>query len=510
MNKFDRRAFLKTTGLALATTLPVLSACARPKIISDPFTLGIASGSPLPDGVVLWTRLAPQPLAGGGLDPLPISVGWEVASDEAFRKIVQRGTAIAQPDFGHSIHVEVDGLEPAHWYWYRFFVGDAVSPIGRTRTALAPKTAGEFRFAFASCQQYEQGYYAAHRHLAQEELDLVIFLGDYIYESSWGKNHVRNHGTPQPRTLEQYRNRYALYKSDPDLQRSHARFPWIVTWDDHEVANDYANDHSQELDPQFLARRTAGYQAFYEHMPLRASARPNGPNLRLYEQYDFGRLLRIYMLDDRQYRDYQVCPKPNRGGSNLVGAECKARLNEKLTLLGWEQETWLERGLESSRAQWDVIAQQTLMAQTLRAEKKFWTDGWDGYPTARRRLLENVSKRSSTNTLVVSGDVHANAVCDLKVDFDDPRSPVVATEFCGTSMTSQGPSAKNIAEWRANNPHIRYARGDKRGYVRVVLNERRAQVALRVIGSEKDPKSGISSLAQFVVENGRPGAKSES
>jgi alkaline phosphatase D len=511
MTHFDRRRFLQTAGAMLVGSTLASCTLSRPRFAVDPFTLGVASGAPLPDGIVLWTRLAPDPRTGGGLDPLPIAVDWEVAMDESFRHIVRRGRTDADPAWAHSVHVEVDGLQPGRWYWYRFMTGDAVSPVGRTRTAPAPDSLTSVRFAFASCQQYEQGYFAAHRHLAAENLDLVVFLGDYIYESSWGRNHVRKHEAPEPVTLAQYRNRYACYKSDADLQRCHAAFPWIVTWDDHEVENDYANEQSENLDPEFHRRRAAAYQAYYEHMPLRASARPRGSQLRLYGHHDFGRMVRFCVLDDRQYRDIQACPRPGRGGSNAV-EDCAERLEERRSLLGREQEAWLADKLRQSAQHWNVVAQQTLMAQVNRKAlptHQFWTDGWDGYPAARRRLLSQFAEQRVSNPLVVSGDVHANYVCDLKTDFDDPRATTVATEFCGTSMTSQGPGRKQTDTAQANNPHIRFARGDKRGYVTVALDQKQAQVQLRTLANEKAPDSAISVLASFVVSSGRPGAERE-
>jgi len=262
-----------------------------------PFALGVASGSPRARSIVLWTRLAPLPLQGGGMEPVPCEVRWEIAADESFRRIVKSGAALASPERAHAVHVEVDGLDPAREYFYRFGTGDARSPTGRTRTAPAPGQGDErLRLAFASCQQFEQGYYGAHRHLADEGVDLVAFLGDYIYESSWGNDHVRKHGTPEPRTLADYRNRYALYRSDPNLQASHACAPWIVVWDDHEVENDYADDRSEELDPDFLARRAAAYRAYFEHMPLRASVLREGNEVRIYDRYEWGSLATIHAL----------------------------------------------------------------------------------------------------------------------------------------------------------------------------------------------------------------------
>lgn len=502
----SRRRFLTTAaaaGLGSYLGLPVLG---RTSFSADPFKLGVASGSPLPNSIVLWTRLAPNPLEGGGVDPHPIKVKWELASDESFHKIVQSGTATASPRYAHSVHVEVDGLEPAHSYYYRFFAGDAVSPVGCTRTAPARDALDPFRFTFASCQMYEQGYFTAHRHMAAENLDLVLFLGDYIYEHSWGKNDVRKHEGKEVYTLDQYRNRYACYKTDPDLQLCHSRFPWIVTWDDHEVDNDYANDRAEDLEPDFLARRAAAYQAFYEHMPLRASCAPHNGNMRIYGAYDFGQLARFYVLDDRQYRDYEVCPKAGRAGSNYI-EDCEERRDTKRTMLGWEQEKWLADRLKDSSAVWDVIVQQTLMAQAVRDGRKFWTDGWDGYPAARRRLLEAVSNRPSSDTIVVGGDIHAYSVGDLKLDFDDPHAATVATEFCGTSISSQGPPNKDVDVFLKSNPYIKYANSDLRGYVRVALSKDKADVTLRSIASEKVPNSPIKDLAQYVVQKGQPGAQ---
>ncbi|HEY9784873.1 MAG TPA: alkaline phosphatase D family protein [Candidatus Obscuribacterales bacterium] len=499
----NRRNFLKGTASVLFGSLVSLPALARISFQADPFKLGVASGSPSPDGIVLWTRLAPNPLQGGGLGPHPVKVRWEIAADEGFHKIVSSGTAVASPRYAHSVHVEASGLQPARSYWYRFFAGDAVSPVGCTRTAPAPDSADPVRFAFASCQMYEQGYFTAHRHMAQEDLDLVVFLGDYIYEHSWGRNDVRKHEGPEVHTLDEYRNRYACYKSDPDLQRCHARFPWIVTWDDHEVDNDYANDRAEDLEQNFLLRRAAAYQAYYEHMPVRKSFAPHNANMRIYRAYDFGKMARFHVLDDRQYRDYQVFPKQGRAGSNIIN-DCPQRHDPKRTMLGWKQEEWLKKSLKDSSALWDVIVQQTLMSQVM-MDGKYWTDGWDGYPAARRRLLEAATRRSSSDTIVVGGDVHCYAVCDLKLDFADPHSPTVASEFCGTSISSQGFPNKQTNAWVKENPHIHYANGEARGYTKVALGKSKAKVSLRSIESEKIPDANIRTLAQYVVQKGRPG-----
>ena len=517
---FDRRAFLKAFAgagaLAAAGARAEVNPTAnpRPRFAADPFSLGVASGYPLPGGMVLWTRLAPAPAEdGGGMGREIVAVRWELATDEAMRELVASGSAEASPEWGHSVHVEPQGLEPDRPYWYRFSAGDAQSPIGRTRTAPAlDATPARLRFAFASCQQYEQGYYGAYRHIVADAPDLIVFLGDYIYESSWGRNHVRKHTGGEPYTLEDYRVRYALYKSDADLQAAHRACPWIVTWDDHEVDNDYADDQPEDGMPRerFLARRAAAYRAYYEHMPLPARMRPEGAQMKIHTRVDWGRLASVHLLDDRQYRSHEACSKrPGGGGSNVVdAAECAALADPARTLLGAEQEAWLDAALERTRSGWNVIAQQTLMAQLDRqpgAGKRVWTDGWDGYPAARRRLLESVAARKPSNPVVIGGDVHAHYVADLKTDFDDPHAPVVASEYCGTSITSQGPSQKMVEAALAENPHLKYGRGDRRGYVRVEIKPKQLSADLRAMASVQTPGAACSTLASFIVEDGRPG-----
>ena len=509
-----RRAFLiRAAALGAAAFLRPAAASGRlaPRFASYPFTLGVASGAPRPDGFVIWTRLAPQPLAGGGLDPEPIEVRWEVARDPAFRRIAAKGTATATPEAAHSLHVEVEGLEPRREWHYRFMAGNEESASGRACTAPpAGARDARLRLAYASCQQYEQGYFIAHRHLASEGVDLVAFLGDYIYESSWGSAHVRKHGTDEPRTLAQYRDRYALYKSDADLQKSHAAAPWIVTWDDHEVENDWAGDRSQTLDPDFLARRAAAFRAYLEHMPLRRSVLREGGAMRIYDRHEWGGLATLHVLDDRQYRSHQVCPKPNRGGSNVVGPDCTARLDPALTLLGAGQERWLDEGLAASKARWNVLAQQTLFASsgTVRdGVRRHWTDGWDGYPAARERLVRSIAQRNPANPVIIGGDVHAMYAADVHARPDDGASPVVATEFCGTSITSQGPSQKTVDNLLSANPHIRYGNGSDRGYVVLDIREDRLEARLRGVTTVKLENAPVSTVASFEVRSGQPGVR---
>jgi alkaline phosphatase D len=502
-----RRRFLQALGaLGVSQSLPARAQLlAGPRFAGDPFVLGVASGYPRPDGMVLWTRLI------GDFGPAAIPVRWEIAEDEAMRTIVAAGAAAAEPDWAHSVHAEPRGLRPDRWYWYRFRAGDAQSPVARTRTAPAAEAAvPRLRFAFASCQQYEQGWFTAHRYMAGDDLDLVVFLGDYIYESSWGREHVRKHDAGEPYSLADYRARYALYKRDPDLQLSHHARPWIVTWDDHEVDNDYANDVPEDGLPReaFLARRAAAYRAFYEHMPLPAPMRPGADGMRIYTVQNWGRLANFFVLDDRQYRAPQVCPA-KKGGSTVLDAEsCAPLADPSRSMLGAEQEAWLDRAFAESKAGWNLVAQQTLMAQLDRKPGeglRIWTDGWDGYPAARRKLLLSIAERRLPNPVVIGGDVHMNWVADLKPDFGDEKSPVVASEFCGTSITSQGAAQEQVNALLPENPHMKYARSDRRGYVRASIAGGRLAAELVGLETVKRPGARADVLARFVVEDGKPG-----
>jgi alkaline phosphatase D len=511
MDRFlpSRRRFIAGAGSALAA--PALLRFPAAWAQQNPFALGVASGDPQPDGAVLWTRLmlGADP---GAPPPEAVAAHWEIAEDDRFRKIVQSGSAAAEPALAHSLHIEPGGLKPGREYWYRFHHAGATSPVGRTLTApMRGDTPGRFRFAFASCQQYEQGYYAAHRHLAGENLDLVFFLGDYIYEISYGRTRVRQHGSPAPATLAEYRRRYALYKSDRDLQASHAACPWAVIWDDHEVENDYANDRPEKLDQlpqQFLARRAAAYQAYYEHLPLRAAQRPSGPGAQLYRRLDFGGMMSAVLLDDRQHRSYHACPKPGRAGANVVGDDCAERTDPKRTMLGQAQEKWFAEQMAGSAARWTVVAQQTLVSQFDENEgkgRRFWTEAWDGYEAARGRMLAAIADARAPNPLIVGGDMHTFFACDVKRDFDRPGEKTVASEFVGGSITSQALPQATLDRWKANNPHMHLAEGRRHGYGRCTLMKNRAEIAFRAVHDILRPDSGVETIAGYAVESGRPG-----
>ncbi len=486
-------------GLALAPALLRHARAAdRPR-----FALGIASGQPRADGMVLWTRLTGDDL------PPQVDVAWELAHDEAFTRIAARGREVAVAADAHSVHAEPGGLAPARWYWYRFTALGQQSTAGRTRTAPAPDAAAGLEFAIASCQRWDVGHYAAWRHAAAEPLDLVLFLGDYIYEYGSPPGAVRMHDGGPVHTLAQYRARYAQYKSDAALQAAHAACPWLVIWDDHEVENDYAGLQSQTLYLGFAAQRAAAYQAWWEHMPLPKAARPLNGEMRIFGRLDWGRLARLHLLDGRQHRDVQACPKFGRGGSNTVRTkDCPALADPARSLLGAAQERWLAEGWDTARP-WNLLAQPTLMARYTEEDPatggSTWTDGWDGYPQARRRLLATLAERRVPGAVVLGGDVHANYVADLKPDFDDPRSPVVASEFCGTSISSLGRAQARVDAALPLNPHIRFGRSDRRGYLRFSLDDKRLLAQLRTLDDARDPGSGVQTLARFVVDAGRPG-----
>ncbi|MGW1741463.1 alkaline phosphatase D family protein [Nocardia sp. NPDC001965] len=504
-------------GAGLVSSAPYRA----PRWLGDPFTLGVASGDPLPDGVVLWTRLAPDPFAPdalGGATRAPVTVEYEVAEDEHFDRVAARGSAVATRELAHSVHPEIRGLAPDRWYYYRFRAGAAVSPVGRTRTAPAPDAAvNRLRFAFASCQHWSSGYYTAYRHLCDEDLDFVVHLGDYIYEKEWARGRS---GVAVPATLRAeatdltgYRLRYAQYKAEPELQAAHAAFPWICTFDDHEIDNNWAGaDPGAGIDIHLLPalfrrRRTAAFRAMYEHLPLRIDQLPAGPDIRMHRRYSFGGLADLTMLDTRQYRSPLVCGD----GGNLV-VDCPDRFAADRTILGAPQRDWLIDGLTGSRARWQILGNQVAMAQSdydPGPAVAVGTDAWDGYVADRDAVLAAAAARGRGNLVVLTGDRHENYVVDLRGDYRDPESPVVATEFTGTSITTGRDGADLPARGRtllAANPDMKFFNG-QRGYVRVEVDERLWRSDYRVVPYVGRPGAPIGTRAAYVVEHGRPGAQ---
>jgi len=515
----DRRGFLALAAACAATLWLPRSARSQPRFASDPFALGVASGSPTHDSVVLWTRLAPNAIFGSNPARDPVTVRWEIAHDDKFDRIVQRGQAMASAALANSVHVEVPGLDSDRWYFYRFMAGDAQSAVGRTRTFPAPDAdAARLRIAYASCQRWEPGYFSAYRHMRGENPDVVLFLGDYIYEYPNAKNAVRVPTGGWVRTLDDYRRRYALHKSDPDLQAMHAACPWLVTWDDHEVQNDYAGRKEGDSGTpvaDFAALRAAAYQAYYEHMPLRASVLTRafaglgtGAEMRIHSSVRFGTLASFHLVDDRQYRDPQACTRGGKAGSSTVNpATCAEWEDPRRTLLGMAQERWLDDAFAQGSQGWNVLGLQTLFGRRdFRSGpgQSFWNDGWDGYPAARRRMIASMRKHSLANPVLLGGDVHQNWVGHVKADYADPASPSIGVEFCGTSITARSDDGGRIADRLAKNPHFIFADGERRGYGVMEFTPKRLTTSLRVVDDVTRRDTTIETLAKFSVAAGRP------
>lgn len=465
MVEVGRRALL-----GAAVLLPLAGCAAR-----DPFTLGVASGDPTPDGVVLWTRLATDPLAPdglGGLGQRHTDVEWQLAADERFARVVAAGTVPTGPERGHAVHVDVAGLAAGREYFYRFRANGALSPAGRTRTTPAAGQSPPLTVCVASCAQYEHGFYTAYRHLAQERPDLVVHLGDYIYEEAPGayrvaSGSVRLHAGPEARTLADYRLRHAQYRSDPDLQAAHAAAPWLAAYDDHEVADDWAGDRPGLPDPDFPARRAAGLRAYYENLPLRASD-------VLYRRTPWGALATLHLLDTRRHRT------PG-------------------DILGPQQERWLADGLAASSARWDVLAQQVFFAPLAEPTRPGNPDAWDGHPASRDRVTDALA--GVRNAVVLTGDVHSHWVADVH---RRPGGPVVASELVGTSISSGGDGSDARPALLDLNPHVRYF-ADRRGYLRVRFTPEEVRADLRTVPYVSRPGAAVATAATFAIADGRPG-----
>jgi alkaline phosphatase D len=506
----SRRDALRALSATLLLTIPArLLRASESRFAANPFQLGVASGYPTDSGFVLWTRLLAAGEDNRNLIDAAIPVQLEISTDEKLRKVIRTETLFAIPEWAHSIHAEIAGLKPNREYWYRFTAGDQQSAIGRTRTA--PKLSANIkrlRVGVASCQKYENGYFVAYRHMLNDELDLIVHTGDYIYEyaSTPGGNNVRGDGSGETFTLEDYRARHALYKRDPDLQAVHAACPWLLTWDDHEVTNDYAGGESySQSGEEFLARRAAAYRAYYEHMPLPSSAKPAGPHMQLYTQCNYGRLLQINMLDSRQYRSPLGCRGPEDTGGN---ASCASLFDAARTKLGELQEHWLGASLANSRARWNVLAQGTPMAHVDGDPGEgiaYRRDIWDGYPAARQRLLDALANTKTSNPVVIDGDIHAFQVAQINRIANDLSSPVIASEFTTDSITSGGISQARLDQNRSINPNLLYSYSQHRGYLTLEFERDQVRADLVTVESIRDQNAGRNLLASFVVENGKPG-----
>ena len=520
----DRRDLLKGAagaGLALAGLPLVRPSPVCAQLAENPFTLGIASGEPAADGFVIWTRLAPRPLtARGGMAPVPFEVTWEVATDQAMQQVVRSGQTAAWPELAHSVRVEVGGLAPARDYFYRFRAGGADSPVGRARTLPAPGSpVAQLRFASAGCQGWEGGFYTAWRSIADEALDFVVHYGDYIYENRYVAADRQNR--PYPRvlpsdfslclTLTDYRRRYALYKTDADLQAAHAACCFFASFDDHEVVDNWAADSDPKGTPPeaFLFRRAAAFQAWYEHMPVRAGMLPRGPDIAAYRRVRIGDLADMAVLDTRQYRSRQPCGDGFR-------ANCKEADEPGRTMLGERQERWLADELRSARGTWQVLAQQVLFSPFDWRSFPFLPpsdaavrrmDTWDGASAGRDRVLGILRDAQVANPVVLTGDLHIALAFEIKDDGRDPMSRCVGVEFLATSISSNGdgaPTVPNAEALHAHNPHLKFV-GNERGYARHVVSPKVWQADYRVVEKVSVPGAATLTRKSFAVEAGKPG-----
>lgn len=488
---FSRRLFLAASGAAL--WVPGL---ARAETARRHFTLGVASGSPKPDSVILWTRLAPDPLNGGGMAPGKQLVRYRVCADSMMRKTVQDGLAETSDAKANAVHVKITGLQPGRAYFYQFYYGDEESAIGRTRTS-SPNDAGA-RIALASCQHWESGFFAAYRDMADWQPDCVIHIGDYIYEGGPGTlgaslrdvgggerrlfETVRLHDSNETVSLWDYRNRYAQYRTDPDLQAAHAAAPWIVAMDDHELDNNWAGEVPQDPEKQtaleFRLRKYAAFKAYYEHMPIEAPPilKEGIATLQLYDRYRFGPAA-VHMLDTRQYRSDQSCGDGRK-------PYCADALDPKRTLLGHDQEAWLAKGLKRSDAPFNIIASQVWFTPYRYSEASAPPvtnlDSWDGYPAARERLMGTLAA-DVANPVFLTGDWHTAMASTVHETAFDTRSRRLGHEIAGSSISSGCPWAKAMEDTREANPHVSYLNGNKRGYLRTTLSAATCEAEFRVV-----------------------------
>ncbi|GHJ45157.1 phosphodiesterase [Catellatospora sp. TT07R-123] len=504
MNPLGRRTFV-LGGLAAvgsALTAGSLAYAAAP----FPFKLGIASGEPDASSVVLWTRLAPSPLNAdgqGGMANADVAVDWQVSTTSTFATLVASGTVNARYADAHSVHVVAGGLNPDSDYYYRFRAQGHISPVGRTRTAPAVGTFGrDLVMAFASCAHYESGYYTAYRRMAEDNPDLILHLGDYIYEDAATAGSVREHVGSEIVSLADYRRRYALYKSDPDLQAAHAVAPWLVVPDDHEVENNYANMVRNDSSPalttaQWTQRRTDAYRAYYENMPLRPAQAPVGNSIPLYRRVRWGNLATFHMLDTRQFRNDQAC---GDGWKVCADADLASR-----SLPGTAQEAWLLDGLAQHYGTWDILGQQVFFARRFDTAGASSMDAWDGYRASRARIQQGWLDRQVRNPLVLTGDVHAAWANNLKADYANAGSATIGTELVCTSITSGGNGTATTAiPDVATNPHLKFY-SDRRGYVLTTISQSQVRADFRSVATVTEHGAPVSTLRSYVIADGQPG-----
>ena len=484
----------------VASTVPATSLVPPSDLASDPFTLGVASGDPDTESVVLWTRLAIDALNGAAMPDEDIDVLWEMSTTESFDEITIAGIATASPQYGHSIHVIAAPANVTGLLHYRFRLGDYTSPIGTTRLSPSSDSLEPVKIASASCQNWTAGFYTAYRDMAELAPDLVLFLGDYIYEGGTGSldaGAVRLHNSDEIRDLTAYRNRYGLYKSDPLLQAAHQMCPWVVTWDDHEVENNYANLTPEDPadNAGHTARRAAAYQAWWEHMPVRFDP-PVDENLTIYRQVQWGGLVNMLVLDTRQYRDDQAC---NDAVLQTTPA-CDDALLPERSLLGTEQEAWVAANIRGVDKVWNVLANQTVMTDIRLGAAVLNFDQWDGYAPGRDRVLTDITEQGVENLIVLTGDIHLSGIGQLTTTANPTTA--VGIEFVTTSISSGGnvpPETQGLLKALSN---IIDAEASHRGYTLHTITPETWTAQYRIVDDARVENSGVSDWKTFTVTAG--------
>ena len=490
------------SSVASTSVAPTTSPVPPTDLSGDPFTLGVASGDPTDQSVILWTRLAVDSLNGGGMPAQDIEVLWEVSSTDTFDDIVSSGLATAEERFGHAVHIDVPLSTGESIVFYRFRIGDYVSPIGKTRLSSPSGSTTPIKVAAVSCQNYTDGFYNAYADLVEQSPDLVTFLGDYIYESGVGTldaTTVRLHNSDEIKDLVAYRNRYALYRSDPLLQAAHAECPWVITWDDHEVENNYANLTPQDsADAEgHAARRAVAYQAWWEHMPVRLSP-PTDESLTIYRQFSWGDLLNLLVVDGRQYRDDQAC------GDAVLSTQpaCDEALDPARTMLGAEQEKWFSENINDTTKVWNVMANQTVMTDIRLGAAVLNYDQWDGYAPDRNRILSDVVDQGVENFVVLTGDIHLAGVGQLTTD-SNPTTAMGA-EFVSTSISSSGNVSTDTEGLLIALPNIIDAETSHRGYTLHTVTANDWTAEYRIVDNNLVEGSTTSVWKTFKVTAGSP------
>lgn len=529
-------------GTAAAPEATAAGAKAKAQAGKKFFQHGVASGDPLPDTVLIWTRVTPTPASkpGSGKGP-KIKVGWEVSTRKDFRRIVKKGTFATGPSRDHTVKLDVTGLKSSTWYYYRFSYKGAHSRVGRTRTAPAAEARPiNLRFGVVSCTNWQAGYFAAYRGLAaRNDLHAVLHMGDYLYEYGPGQYgygpddvDIRTHDPKHEMvSLEDYRRRHAQYKTDPDLQDAHAKFPWIVTWDDHEVTNDQWKNGAENHQPNegdYHRRRARAHRAYDEWMPARLNGTTRlGDGTRLYRRLTFGRLAEISMLDLRTYRSQQVettAPSP-------VPSENPEVSDPSRTITGAEQMRWLKQSLSRPKPFWKVIGNPVMITPVTFVQLPsdlinavndvtgllpddglpYNVDQWDGYTADRKRILSHIKDHHVQNALFVTGDIHSGWAAEVPYDVGNyPLAGSGAVEFVGTSVTSgnlkditgdpTGASSRAVeATILANNRHIKYLNFDDHGFSVLDLNAKRAQMDWFIIGDRADKNTSITYSRSFAT-----------